>query len=146
MSVEAVEAFGHGFGVAEREPDGGEECDEVVEVVCGDELACDGGVGDGVFVFVVGDGGEVSHVVVVAEWQADAGGLVAEGEVGGGFADAAGHEFALDLEGPARERGGFGVCVVRAELFAEFGDCGGEFGGEGVGAVSHADDGPAADG
>jgi len=41
--------------------------------------------------------GEVGHVVVVSEWEADAGGGVAVGAEDGCFAGSSGHEFALPL-------------------------------------------------
>ncbi len=49
--------------------------------------------------------GEVCHVVVVSEWEADAGGGVAVGAVHACFAGASRHEFALPA--PFREIGFF---------------------------------------
>jgi len=96
VSPEFFDSLGEGWGFWEGCAAGDEEVDHSLVVVDTDVFAADSW-GGAVDLFVVaGLGvGEVCHVVVVSEREADAGGGVVVGAVDGCFAGAAGHEFAL---------------------------------------------------
>ena len=93
---EFFDALDEGGGFGEGCAAGDEEVDHSLVVVDTDVFAADSW-GGAVDLFVVaGLGvGEVCHVVVISEREADAGGGVVVGAVDGCFAGSAGHEFAL---------------------------------------------------
>ena len=100
VGPEFFDSFDEGGGFWEGLGAGDEEVDHSLVVVDADVFASDSwGRAEGLFVCAGLCFGEVCHVVVVSEGEADAGGGVSIGAEDGGFAGASGHEFALPAPG-----------------------------------------------